>query len=376
MIPYGLHSLNEDDIQAVVGVLKSDWLTQGPKVEEFEKKLAAYCDAKYAVVVCNGTAALHAAYFAVDLKKGDQFITSPLTFAATVNVGIQQGGEPVFVDIDELTGNIDVARVEENIRPETKVIVPVDYAGRPADLDYLLHLGKKYKIPVLEDACHAIGAVYHNKKIGSVSDLTIFSFHPVKNITTGEGGAILTNDINYYERMKKFITHGITKKFRNNHLEEPWYYEMQDLGLNYRLTDIQCALGISQLKKLDNFLSKRREIVQTYREHLRNLENIKLPLFDTENIKSGWHLFPIRLAGNLINNRTEIFNKLREAGVGVQVHYIPVYLHPYYQKIGFQRGLCPLAEQFYQTEISLPLFPSLTLNDQMKVINILKELVI
>lgn len=374
MIPYGKQTINEDDIEEVVAVLKSDWLTQGPIVEEFEKKLAEYCGVKFAVVVANGTAALHAAYFAVGLKKGDEFITSSITFAATANAGIWQGGRPVFVDVDKITGNIDPELIEEKITPRTRVLVPVDYTGRPADLDEIKKIAEKYNLVIIEDACQALGAQYKNNKVGSVSDLSVFSFHPVKSITTGEGGAVLTNNEMYYRKMKMFVTHGITKKNLKNISPGDWYYEMQELGMNYRLTDFQSALGISQLRKLDGFLKRRRGIAEAYEEALNGLKNIVLPMRDSEDSKSSWHLFVINLTGDMLNRRSEIFKKLREANIGVQVHHIPVYLHPYYQDMGYKKGLCPLAEIFYETAISLPIYPSLNVTEQKYIIETIKKI--
>jgi len=374
MIPYGKQTIGEDDIKEVVAVLRSDWLTQGPKVEEFESKLAEYCGAKFAVVVSNGTAALHAAYFAIDLKQGDEFITSPMTFAATANAGLWQGARPVFVDVDS-TGNIDPSLIEEKITSHTKALVPIDYTGRPADLDSIQKIAKKHGVPVIEDACQSLGALYKNKRVGSLSDLSVFSFHPVKSITTGEGGAILTDNEAYYRRMKMFVTHGITKKYLKNDSPGDWYYEMQELGMNYRLTDFQSALGISQLKKLDHFIALRRSIAERYHEAFKMVPEFIAPPLDTLEVQSAWHLYALRLAPSLTPRRAGIFAALRAKGIGVQVHHIPVHLHPYYQKLGYQKGLCPRAEAFYEAEISLPLYPSLGLEEQTYVIETVKEIV-
>lgn len=367
MIPYGHQSIDESDIKAVVEVLKSDWLTQGPKIDEFEKKLSEYCGTKYAVVFSNGTAALHAAYFSAGLKKDDEFITTPLTFAATANAGLYLGAKPVFADIEE-DGNLDPVEVEKKITSKTKAIAVVDYAGKPAQLDQLKDIAKKYNLILIEDACHALGAEYKGKKIGSVSDLTIFSFHPVKSITTGEGGAVLTDNKDYYERLKMFRTHGITKNNLVNKPEGDWYYEMQELGFNYRMTDIQAALGNSQLKRLDRFIKARRKIAADYKKAFEKYNNLmSLPSADGID-NSSWHLLIVRLLGKLSSKRAEIFKKLRESGVGIQVHYIPVYWHPFYQKLGYKKGLCPKAEAFYKSIISLPIYPDLKLEDQKSVI--------
>jgi len=374
MIPYGHQSIDESDIKEVVKVLKSDWLTQGPEIDEFEKKLGDYCGAKYAVVFSNGTAALHAAYFAAGFKKGDEFITTPLTFAATANAGLYLGARPVFADISE-DGNLDPGEIEKKITPKTKAIAVVDYAGKPARLDKLKAIAQKHNLILIEDACHALGAEYKRKKIGSVSDLTIFSFHPVKSITTGEGGAVLTDKKDYYERLKMFRTHGITKKNLVNKSEGDWYYEMQELGFNYRMTDIQAALGISQLKRLDKFIKARRKIAGNYKKIFDKYSDL-ISLPSADNIQdSSWHLFVIRLRGRSASKRAEIFKKLRESGIGAQVHYIPVYWHPFYQKLGYKKGLCPRAEDFYKSIISLPIYPDLKSKDQKFIIGKLLEII-
>ncbi len=334
----------------------------------FEQKLAEYSGVKYAVVVSSGTAALHAAYVVAGLKAGDEFITSPITFPATSNAGLWQGAKPVFVDVEPGTGNIDVGLIEEKINSKTRAIAPIDYAGRPVNLDEIKRLAQKYNLIVVEDACQALGASYKGKKIGAVSDLTVFSFHPVKTITTGEGGAILTNNEEYYKTMKKFITHGISKE--NFIYESPgdWYFEMQILGMNYRLTDLQCALGISQLNKIDNFVSRRQEIAARYNESFKNLDTIDLLEKDSDEIKSAHHLYVVLLKENLARHRSEIVRRLREEGVGAQIHHIPVHLHPYYQALGYKRGSLPVAENFYERVISLPLYPTLDRSQQDFVI--------
>lgn len=367
MIPYGYQSIDKSDIKAVIRVLKSDWLTQGPKIDEFEKKLSEYCGTKYSVVFSNGTAALHAAYFAAGFKKGDEFVTTPLTFVATANAGLYLGAKPVFADIDE-DGNLNSGEVEKKITKETRAIVVIDYAGKPARLDKFRVIARKHNLILIEDACHALGAEYKGKKIGSVSDMTIFSFHPVKSITTGEGGAALTSNKDYYEKLKLFRTHGITKSNLKNKAEGDWYYEMQELGFNYRMTDIQAALGISQMKKLDRFVKARKQITLKYKKAFFQYQDVlELPK-ETEGRSSAWHLYPIRLKGRLAGKRADIFKKLREANIGVQVHYIPVYWHPFYQKLGYRKGICPKAEAFYESAISLPIYPDLKLKDQKFVI--------
>jgi len=350
-------------------------LTQGPKVEEFERALATYCGAKYAVAVSNGTAALHTAYVAAGLSDGDEFITSPITFVATANAGLWQKAKPVFVDVEARTGNIDVQLIEEKITPKTKLIVPIDYTGRPVDFERLQYIAHKHNLLVVEDACQALGADFREKKIGSVSDLTVFSFHPVKTITTGEGGAILTNREDLYRKMKTFVTHGITKKDFLYPSPGEWYFEMQMLGMNYRLTDLQCALGVRQLGHIESFLEARRVIVAKYNQAFRGLSGVETPLEDKPNERSAWHLYVIRLTGPLASLRAEVFKKLRAAGVGVQVHHMPAYLHPYYRDLGFTAGLCPVAESFYESALSLPIYPGLTEKEQDFVIQAVKEAV-
>ncbi|MBI2989717.1 MAG: UDP-4-amino-4,6-dideoxy-N-acetyl-beta-L-altrosamine transaminase [Candidatus Magasanikbacteria bacterium] len=373
MIPYGRQSINEEDIEALTRVLRSDWLTQGPHVIEFEKALASYCGASYAVTVSNGTAALHAAFIAGGLGPDDEFITSPMTFVATTNAGIFVGAKPVFVDIDENTGNIDASLIEAALTERTKAIVPIDYTGRPADLDEIKTIAKRHGLLVIEDACQALGARYKGKPIGALNDLSTFSFHPVKSITTGEGGAILTDNEDYYAAMKRFITHGVTKQNFKHASRGDWYFEMQDLGYNYRLTDIQSALGLSQLRRLDLFIEKRRHIASYYHEALKDCNTVILPSRDDVDHQSSWHLFVIRLAKNMAANRDEVAKRLREAGIGVQIHHIPVHTHPFYEDLGFSVGMFPKAEAFYESIMSLPIYPDLTKREQDEVIETLRK---
>jgi len=363
-IPYGHQWVQAEDIEEVVKVLKTDWLTQGPKVDAFEKVVADYCGTKYAVAVSSGTAALHAAYFAAGIKIGDEVITTPLTFAATANAAIYCGAKPIFCDIEKDGFNIDPANIEKKITKKTKAIAPVDFAGLPCDLDKIKKIAKKHNLLIIEDACHALGSEYKGKKIGGLSDMTVFSFHPVKTITTGEGGMILTNDSDFYERMKIFRHHGIVKKPEKG----GWYYEIKDLGYNYRLTDFQCALGLSQLKRLDKFVKRRYEIVARYNEALSDIKEIILPA-EKSYAKSSWHIYPIQFKLEKLKcGRKEIFDYFRGRGIGVQVHYMPLHLHPFYQKkFGYQKGDFPLAERYYQRAITLPLFPSMT-NDDIRYV--------
>jgi UDP-4-amino-4,6-dideoxy-N-acetyl-beta-L-altrosamine transaminase len=372
IIPYGRQSIDDDDIKAVVEVLKSDLITQGPKIAEFERALAEYCGTAYAVIFSSGTAALHAAYFSVVTGPGDEIITSPLTFVATVNAGLYLGAKPVFVDVEKNTGNIATSKIEEKITKNTKLIVPVHYAGHPAGLKEIYEIAHRYNIFVIEDACHALGAKYEGERIGNCrySDLTVFSFHPVKNITTGEGGAVVTNSEDFYSKLRMFRNHGITKETFLNKSEGDWYYEMHCLGYNYRMTDIQAALGISQLKKVDSFVERRRAIAGIYDNAFRGNPNFDIPI-EEALVHSSYHLYPIRLKDDLTERKRLIFSKLRECGLGVQVHYIPVYFHPHYQNLGYRKGTCPVAENFYRKELSIPLYPAMTKLDIDYVIEVI-----
>jgi len=375
LLPYGHQWIDEEDIAAVIEVLRSDWITQGPKVSEFEEEFASYVSAEYAVAVNSGTAALHVACFAAQIEKGDEAITTPITFAASANCVLYQGGTPVFADIREDTLNIDPEEIKKKITLDTRAIIPVDFTGLPADLEEILQIARKNNLVVIEDASHALGATYKDSKIGSISDMTIFSFHPVKHITTGEGGMITTNNKEYYERLNLFRTHGITKdKDKLLNYDGPWYYEMQELGYNYRLTDFQCALGISQLKKIDKFISRRREIVKKYNSEFKDIPEIKIPEINPADSNPVWHIYVIQLnLEKLKVGRREIFEALRAENIGVNVHYIPVHLQPYYQKrFGYRLGDFPKAENYYSRSIILPVFPKMTekdINDVIKAVN-------
>jgi perosamine synthetase len=374
-LPYGKQNIDEADIQAVIDVLRSDFLTTGPKIQEFENEIAKYVGAKYAVAFSNGTAALHGACFAAGITSGDEVITTPMTFAASANCILYCGGRPVFADIDE-TGNISPESIRLKITKKTKAIIPVDFTGLPVDLDEIKKIANEYNLIVIEDAAHALGAEYKGQKIGSISDMTMFSFHPVKHITTGEGGIITTNNQEYYEKLVQFRSHGITRD-KDKMIENlgPWYYEMQFLGYNYRMTDIQAALGTSQLKKLDSFLERRREIVERYNTAFQNFEGIKIPV-ENENTRSAWHLYIIRLQlDNLSCSRKEIYEMLLKKNIGVNVHYLPVYLHPYYRELGYQPGLCPNAEKYYEEIITLPLFPLMNNDDVQDVVEAVKKVI-
>lgn len=376
VLSYGRQLIDENDVQAVVEVLKSSYLTCGPKIDEFESAVADYVGARYAVALNSGTAALHAACYAAGIGAGDEVITTPMTFAASANCVLYMGGRPVFADIKPDTYNIDPQDIERKITPRTKAIIPVHFTGQPAELDEINEAAKKHNLIVIEDAAHALGAEYKDRKIGSIGDMTIFSFHPVKHITTGEGGMVTTNNKSLYERLKMFRTHGITRdtdKLIENH--GPWYYEMLDLGYNYRLTDIQAALGLSQLKKLDRFIERRIEIVDKYNKEFSGMDEIIVP-YQKEGCFSAWHLYIIRLRlGQLKADRRQVFEALQSEKIGVNVHYIPVYYHPHYKSLGYEKGICPNSEKLYNEIMTLPLHPSMTDKDAEDVIRALKKVI-
>ena len=395
-IPYGRQSIDDADIEAVVKVLKSDYLTTGPAVAAFEKKVADYVGAKYAVAVSNGTAALHVACLAAGIGVGDEVVTTPITFAASANCVLYCGGTPVFADIDPDTYNISPVELERKITSRTKAIIPVHYTGQPCDMDAILEIAHKHDLLVIEDGAHALGASYKGKRIGSIADMTCFSFHPVKPVTTGEGGMIVTDNEELYRKLVLYRSHGITRdndmmqqyedqlrQSTDPALQEAadmlrgdvmdpggWYYQQLELGYNYRITDIACALGASQMDKLDRFLERRRQIAGKYDEAFADIPQIKTP-WQQEGCQSGWHLYMIQ---TMERSRREVFDGLRQAGIGVNVHYIPVYRHPYYQRNGYAGVHCLNAEAFYERAVSLPIFPGLTGSQQDYVIeHVIKE---
>ena len=433
-IPYARQWIDEEDIQSVISVLRSDWLTQGPKVKEFEEAFCDYVGSKYAVAINSGTAALHLACLAAGIGPGDEVITSPITFVATANCAFYVGALPVFVDIDPMSFNLDPNKLEAHLEKRgattdnpaclalrsiagrgqrtntvhrspftvqsrtknrtqqttfnelrARALIPVHFAGLPCNMPEIWRIARKFGLITIEDACHALGAEYPSgEKVGSCaySDMTVFSFHPAKHITTGEGGMVTTNDRALYERLLLFRNHGITRnsgkfvncslltavKYPKSQIPNPkshnsWYYEMQDLGFNYRMTDIQSALGISQLKKIHMFIEKRREITSYYNKVLKDVEDyITLP---HDNKNHAWHLYVIQLKRG---NRDRVFRRLRENGIGVNVHYIPVYLHPYYQGMGYKKGICPEAEEYFARAITLPLYPAMKRSDLKLVV--------
>lgn len=375
---YGKQVIGKDDIKAVVDVLKSDWLTQGPKITEFEKSLCNKFGSEYATVMNSGTAALHLAGLALGWKKGDIVITSPITFLASANCAVYAGATPDFVDIDERSYTIDVNKLESKLKyykskkKKVKAVVAVDFAGHPCDWKALKYLSDKYGFQLINDFCHAAGAEYENdyKYAVKYADVVCMSFHPVKHITTGEGGAVLTNNIKTDEAVKVLRTHGIVKnglKYKTGTKEEKsssWYYEMQMLGYNYRITDFQCALGISQLKKLDGFIKSRREIAKYYDKAFLNSENVIFPSVATY-AKHAYHLYPLQVKFDKVKiSKREFFRKLSASGINCQVHYIPVHLQPFYKKnFGFKKDDFPVSEKFYEREITIPLNPSLKKDD-------------
>ena len=374
-IPYGRQWIDEEDIQAVVDVLRSDWLTTGPKIEQFEKAFADFVGAKYAVAVSSGTAALHAAMFALGIGPGDEVIVPAMTFAATANCVVFQGGTPVFADVDPGTILIDTASVEPCLSPKTRAIIAVDYAGQPCDYDTLKDIAKRHNLALVADACHSLGGRYKDKPVGTLAALNAFSFHPVKHITTGEGGMITTDEPNLAERMRIFRNHGITTDHRQRDAQGSWFYEMMELGYNYRITDFQCALGMSQLKKLPQWIKRRREIAHRYDEAFSILPRIK-PLSVRSIAFHTYHLYVVRLNSEGTNlNRGMLFKQLRENGIGVNVHYIPVHLHPFYRAhFETHPGMYPVAEQAYEEIISLPMYSGLSDAEQDYVIETLRRI--
>ncbi len=375
-LPYGRQSIDESDVQAVVDALRSDWLTTGPKVTEFEEMFAARVGAAHAVSVSSGTAALHAAAFAAGLTAGDEAITTPMTFAATANSVLYQCATPIFADVCEDTLNLDPEQVERRITSKTRAILPVDYAGHPADLDAILAIAQRHGLIVIEDACHALGAEYRGRRTGGVADMTTFSFHPVKHITTGEGGMITTNSPQLAETLRRFRNHGISSDARQRQNAGQWHYEMVLLGFNYRLPDIVCALGVAQLKKLDANLARRRQIAARYTTAFREIPGVIAPAVRAE-VSPAWHLYPLRVQSEkLTEERAEVFRAMRAENIGVNVHYVPVHLHPYYRdRFGYKGGEYPIAEDAYHRLISLPLFHGMSDQDSHDVIQAVHKVV-
>lgn len=380
IIPYGRQNISESDVASVIEVLQSDYLTQGPAVPRFERAVASYSGVKHAVAVNSATSALHIACLALGVGKGDLVWTSPITFVASANCALYCGAEVDFVDIDPHTYNLSAERLEEKLIASAKagrlpkVVIPVHLAGQSCDMAAIHALSNKYGFSIIEDASHAIGARYRNEPVGNCrySDIAIFSFHPVKIITTAEGGMALTNDVALAKRMQLLRSHGITRE--EEQMTKPseggWYYQQIDLGYNYRMNDIQAALGLSQINRLDQFVKTRHEIATTYKELLSSLPII-LPKQNPDNY-SAFHLYIVSLKLDMLSkSHKEIFEYLRSEGIGVNLHYIPVYLQPYYLELGFKKGYCPEAERYYARAISLPIYPGLTGSQQQRVIDVL-----
>jgi len=374
LIPYGHQLIDDDDVKSVIKVLKSGWLTQGPTILKFEKKLASYVKSKYAVAVSSGTAALHLACLATRIVPGDEVIVPTLSFVATANCVLYCGAKPVLVDVYEDTLTINVEEAEKKVTKKTKAIIAVDFAGHPADWEKLKKLAQDHKLILIDDAAHALGSRCQSKMIGSIADLTCFSFHPVKTITTGEGGAVTTNNKKNYDRLITLRHHGITKNENVSKKYGGWFYEINELGYNYRMTDIQAALGISQLKKIDKFIKIRREIWQKYNKSFDEIRGLTLPI-EKKGSFCAWHLYPVRFNQEVLGiDRKVIFEKLQTEGLGVQVHYIPIHMHDLYRKrFGYKAGDFPVAEQYYKEVLSLPLFPKMANAEINFVVKTLKD---
>ncbi len=380
IIPYSKQTINDNDIKSVVEVLKSDYITQGKYIPSFENALKKLTSCNYVTAVSSGTAALHAACFAASIRPGDEVITSPLTFVASSNCILYMGATPVFADIDDY-GLLNPKEVLKKITKKTKAIITVDYAGQPSHLAELNKIARQYKLCLIEDAAHSLGSTYKKRNVGSIADLTCFSFHPVKIITTGEGGAVSTNNHNFYKKLLLFRNHGITKNKKEfiKSYEGPWHQEMHLLGYNYRITDIQAALGISQLRKIKTFIKKRQEIADYYNDQLKYLEEkgvVKLAKTAPDRT-NAWHIYPLRINFEKIKySKKKLFTYFQKNGVRLQVHYPPIHTHPYYiKKFGFKKGDFPNSEQFYNQEVSLPLYPSLTKSQMEKVVRLVKNII-
>lgn len=375
LLPYGRQWIDDDDITAVIETLRSDWLTTGPKVDEFERAFAEFTGAEHAVAVSNGTAALHAAAHAAEIGPGDEVIVTPMTFAASANAILYMGATPIFADVEPDTLLLDPVKVEAKITSRTKAIIAVDYAGHPADWDALHEIASRHGLRLIDDACHAVGGSYRGRSVGTLADLNTFSFHPVKHFTTGEGGMITTHDADLAQRMRVFRNHGITTDHRQRAAQGGFFYEMVELGYNYRITDIQCALGISQLRKLRESVKRRTQIAAMYDAAFADMNSVR-PLAVRPDVEHSYHLYMIQIDTDVLGmDRGEVFKALRAENIGVNVHYIPVHLHPYYQKhLGTGPGLCPVAEAAYERLITLPIFPQMTESDVDDVVTALKKL--
>ncbi len=370
-IPYGRHVIDDADVAAVVDVLRGDWLTTGPLVGRFEEAFAQYVGATHAAACSNGTSALHLCMLAADIGPGDEVIVPSLTFAASANCVRYVGATVRFADVRPDTLTIDVARVADLVTPQTRAIVAVDYAGLPCDLAQLRALADRHRLLLIEDACHAVGARYQGRRVGSIANLTAFSLHPVKHMTSGEGGVVTTNDERLATRIRTLRNHGITTDHRQREMQSTWRYDMVDLGFNYRLTDIQCALGLSQLRKMPEALKRRREIARNYATALGRVPQLTVPVELTDR-EHAWHLYPVRFGGrNPSELRQQVFDRMRAARIGVNVHYLPVHLLSYYRNLGYAPGLCPVAERQYEGLLSLPMWHGMEDSAQKRVIDTL-----
>lgn len=372
-LPYGRQQIDEDDIAAVAEVLRGDWLTTGPKVAEFERAFADFCGTREAVAVSSGTAALHCLYHAFGIGADDEVIVPALTFAATANAALYCGAQPVFADVEADTLLIDPESVRAKITTKTKAVVAVDYAGQPANYAALRDLAAQFGLKLFADACHALGGNWNGTKVGQIADASTFSLHPVKPMTTGEGGMITTDNSELAAQMRVFRNHGITSDHRAREKAGSWFYEMVELGFNYRLSDINCALGLSQLPKVPAWTQKRQQIAALYDAAFAGIPEIE-PLTVREGISHAYHLYVVQLRGKLGNQRAEVFAHLRERKIGVNVHYVPVSWHPFYRDLGHQKGECPVAEAAYERILSLPMFPAMNENDVARVVSSLREL--
>jgi perosamine synthetase len=376
LLPYARQSLAADDLATVLEVLNSDWLTTGPRVAEFERALAAFVSVREAVAVSSGTAALHAALFAAGIGPRDEVLVPAMTFVATANAVVFQGGTPVFVDVASETLLMDAADAESKITSRTKALVTVDYAGHPCDYEALQKLARRHHLTLIDDACHALGAAYQGQKIGNLADLTVFSFHPAKHITTGEGGAITTDNAEFASRMRRFRNHGLSADLQQRASQGTWYYEMVDLGYNYRLTDFQCAMGVSQLRKLPAWVERRRQIAQRYDAAFADMPAVR-PLAVMPDVSHAYHLYVIRLdLSQLRASRDKVFRAMRAEGIGVNVHYLPVPLHPFYrQRYGAMEQMCPVAAWIYKEILSLPIFPGMADSDVKDVMQAVRKVI-
>jgi len=373
LLPYAKHSVDDEDIQAVAAALRSGWLTTGPAVDAFEQAVASVVAAKHAVAVNSGTAALHCAVFAAGVGAGDEVITSPLTFVASANAVLYQRGVPIFADIRSDTLMLDPDEVAARVTSRTRAILPVDFAGQPCDLDALLTIAREHDLMTIEDAAHALGASHRGRPIGSVADLTVFSFHPAKLISTAEGGMVATDDDGLASRLRRFRNHGLDTDFRERAARGATYSSMVELGYNYRLADVQCALGLSQLGRLEQFLKRRSAIAERYAGALASVPQVTMPAVGP-HVRHAWHIFPVLLRlEQLRADRTTILAALHAENIGATVHYVPAYWHPYYAALGYRRGLCPRAEDAYERILTLPLFPAMTDGDVEDVVAALRK---